>query len=428
MATALVVDDDIEFQKCMATMLRPQFDVVIAATAADALKRTVSHHPSLIFLDVRLPDLDGIDLAQKIRTTVNFESVPIVLFTGNVDSHVREAARWMLHTSLLKKPCNRAAIERAVAIASRDRVRCGPPDSDSAAGRQTSEIRLDDDPDVPVGPVVYQNHSRMVDDIPIANASPPADGLHPPIDFLSSLISDVCHDARSSLFVLSEFTSQVADGLGGDEHAERREMLRIVQDRATELRVLFDYLHIARKLQHQSGFPCEELTSLSELMDAVAIDCAQLVHRKTCTCEFSVDDGSYCVPGNVELLKSVLLALFSDVLSVAQSSSTILVSACLVSEANSLAPVVQIDVRAPLAESGTDPISQSGDWAAVIGRDRHAAKSELATAIIEQLGGNVLFTQRQGRLSVRATLPLCLDENVNQDFEGECDVATYPGD
>ena len=428
MATALVVDDDIEFQKCMSTMLQPQFDVVIAATGADALKCTVSHHPSLIFLDVRLPDLDGIDLAQKIRTTVDFESVPIVLFTGNVDSHVSEAARWMLHTSLLKKPCNRAAIERAVAIASRDQPPCGIRDSEGVAESHASASPASDEPDIPLEPVVIRSHARMVDDILIAAAAPPADGRHPPDDLLSSLISDVCHDARSTLFVLSEFASQVADDLDGGQHTERREMLRVVQDRATELRVLFDYLHVARRLQHQCGTAWDESTSLSELMETVAVDCSQMVHRKTCTFEFSADGGTACVPGNVESLKSALLALFSDVLSVAQSSSSILLSASSDSEADSRFPAARIEVRAPVVESGTDSISQSSDWAAVIGADRRAAKSELATAIIEQLGGNVLFTRRHGQFSAKATLPLFLAEKVNRDSEGGCDDATYPGD
>jgi two-component system response regulator len=45
----------------------------------------LNHRPQLIFLDLRLPKLDGLDLLKKIKSHSKAKEIPIVILTGSKD-------------------------------------------------------------------------------------------------------------------------------------------------------------------------------------------------------------------------------------------------------------------------------------------------------------------------------------------------------
>jgi DNA-binding response OmpR family regulator len=55
------------------------FGVSVASTGNEAIARTVQEHPALIVLDLALPDIDGIDVCQRIRQR---SDVPILMLTA----------------------------------------------------------------------------------------------------------------------------------------------------------------------------------------------------------------------------------------------------------------------------------------------------------------------------------------------------------
>lgn len=67
-ARVLVVDDHPGFRAAArALLVADGFDVVAeAGTAAGALEAVRLHRPDLVLLDIRLPDVDGIDLAEEL--------------------------------------------------------------------------------------------------------------------------------------------------------------------------------------------------------------------------------------------------------------------------------------------------------------------------------------------------------------------------
>jgi len=93
-------------------------DVVYDGEAAVA--QAEAHHPDLIFLNLRMPRLDGIAAAKKIGAR---RRVPIIVVTGHVDPPLIARARKAGVTSHLIKPVGREDLERAIALAlGRDRV------------------------------------------------------------------------------------------------------------------------------------------------------------------------------------------------------------------------------------------------------------------------------------------------------------------
>jgi len=77
----LVVDDEPSILDAVATTLRYEgFVVDEARTGREALSSIQLDPPALIVLDVMLPDLDGVELTRRLRSSGN--DVPIMLLTA----------------------------------------------------------------------------------------------------------------------------------------------------------------------------------------------------------------------------------------------------------------------------------------------------------------------------------------------------------
>ena len=81
----LVVDDEHDFLHLMKVILersRMPVDVHLVASGAEALEWMTLHLPDLILLDVMMPDMDGLDLCQRLRSDVRTTFIPILMLTA----------------------------------------------------------------------------------------------------------------------------------------------------------------------------------------------------------------------------------------------------------------------------------------------------------------------------------------------------------
>jgi two-component system OmpR family response regulator len=77
----LVVDDEPNITSLVATALRYEgFDVATAGNGREALSQVSSYRPHLVVLDVMLPDLDGFEVAKRLRQDAH--RVPILFLTA----------------------------------------------------------------------------------------------------------------------------------------------------------------------------------------------------------------------------------------------------------------------------------------------------------------------------------------------------------
>lgn len=90
MPKVLIIDDSDAVLATLETVLvRADYEVVVADTGAEGLARARSARPDLILLDWVLPDADGAELLQRIRT---FSDVPCIMITGrDAPEHCVEA-------------------------------------------------------------------------------------------------------------------------------------------------------------------------------------------------------------------------------------------------------------------------------------------------------------------------------------------------
>jgi CheY-like chemotaxis protein len=80
----LVVDDDPFIRKLVATTLEDvsKFELYEAADGVEALEIAEREQPAIIFLDVDMPRLDGIDACRQLRANPATSDVTIVILTA----------------------------------------------------------------------------------------------------------------------------------------------------------------------------------------------------------------------------------------------------------------------------------------------------------------------------------------------------------
>ena len=76
----LVVEDDAPVRNLITTTLKAHdYRFVTAETGEGGIMETASHNPDVILLDLGLPDIDGVDVIQRIRSWSN---VPIIVISA----------------------------------------------------------------------------------------------------------------------------------------------------------------------------------------------------------------------------------------------------------------------------------------------------------------------------------------------------------
>jgi two-component system, OmpR family, alkaline phosphatase synthesis response regulator PhoP len=88
--TIVVADDSMTILAMTSSRLeRAGYDIVTATRGDDALRLVQETRPRLVLLDVEMPGLDGVEVAQHIRADESLAGVFIVLLTSlSEESHV----------------------------------------------------------------------------------------------------------------------------------------------------------------------------------------------------------------------------------------------------------------------------------------------------------------------------------------------------
>ena len=111
--TILAVDDECSQLEDLARLLRscaPVHEVECAIDGHDALTKASATEYDAIFLDVRMPDLDGVELGRVLR---RFAFPPQLVFVSAYDSAAVDA--FELHAiDYLRKPVSRRRVEEAL--------------------------------------------------------------------------------------------------------------------------------------------------------------------------------------------------------------------------------------------------------------------------------------------------------------------------
>ncbi len=80
--TLLVVEDDPDVAEMLnAYFLVQGYEVIVVNGGEDAVKVCRANRPDLVILDIRLPDIDGYEVAHRLRGNRRTEDIPIIFLT-----------------------------------------------------------------------------------------------------------------------------------------------------------------------------------------------------------------------------------------------------------------------------------------------------------------------------------------------------------
>ena len=101
----MVVEDDLVNQRVAAMMLeRLGVEMVLVDNGLEAVDRAVREPWDVVLVDLRLPDIDGLETARRIRRRLEGRPLAIVALTANARPEDEEACRQAGMDGFLAKP------------------------------------------------------------------------------------------------------------------------------------------------------------------------------------------------------------------------------------------------------------------------------------------------------------------------------------
>lgn len=107
----MIVDDSNTIRKSAEMFLsRANFNVVTVEDGLECLTKVEEENPSLIFLDVVMPKIDGLQVCQIIRRNIKFKDTPIVILSSKSTEFDKARGLMMGATDYLTKPFTKEEI------------------------------------------------------------------------------------------------------------------------------------------------------------------------------------------------------------------------------------------------------------------------------------------------------------------------------
>jgi len=101
----LVVDDEPDILKVVRFRLKATgYDVITAENGQKALDLMEKQKPDLIFVDLRMPVLDGYGLCRRLKADDELKNIPIVLLSASSGGTIAEKAEELKADDYLVKP------------------------------------------------------------------------------------------------------------------------------------------------------------------------------------------------------------------------------------------------------------------------------------------------------------------------------------
>ena len=121
MAKVLAVDDDPRVRRFVTQVLEDGgHEVEAVEDAESAIVQLLSGRPDLFLLDINLPGMHGLALAQKLKESRGTQSIPVVILSARTDPRDKVAAYASGALTYLEKPFKKAdlldAIKTALAL------------------------------------------------------------------------------------------------------------------------------------------------------------------------------------------------------------------------------------------------------------------------------------------------------------------------
>ncbi len=113
--TILVIDDDLDTLRLVGLMLQRQgYQISAATNGQQGLEKAFEEKPSLILLDIMMPDMDGYEVARRLRKNPITVNIPILMFTAKTQLDDKVAGFEVGADDYLTKPTHPSELQSHV--------------------------------------------------------------------------------------------------------------------------------------------------------------------------------------------------------------------------------------------------------------------------------------------------------------------------
>jgi DNA-binding response OmpR family regulator len=83
-SSILIVDDSDVIRQLLKNIVSSyNFDVITCQDGLEGIQKAIEYKPSLIFLDLLMPNFDGLKMLQVIKVIDNLKHIPVIVISGN---------------------------------------------------------------------------------------------------------------------------------------------------------------------------------------------------------------------------------------------------------------------------------------------------------------------------------------------------------
>jgi DNA-binding response OmpR family regulator len=101
----LIIDDDEALVEALSRRLAQQgFETISASSGEEGLRRAKCDSPTLIVLDIRLPDASGLDVCQQLVDSAKTCDIPVIILSGMERPDIIRRCRTAGCQYFLRKP------------------------------------------------------------------------------------------------------------------------------------------------------------------------------------------------------------------------------------------------------------------------------------------------------------------------------------
>jgi two-component system, sensor histidine kinase and response regulator len=216
----LLVDDKTENLLALESILEaPGYSLVRALSGQDALLALLSQDYAVIVLDVQMPGMSGIELAQIIRSRKKTQHIPILFLTAHGDESAI-AGYQAGGVDFLTKPIQPAILRSKVAVFA-DLFRKNNALKAEVEERRQAEQRIGQ---------LNKELSERIEELAAANSE------------LESFSYTVSHDLRAPLRQVSGFIALLQESLAERQNEQDAEYIALVQHAVSRMGQLIDDL------------------------------------------------------------------------------------------------------------------------------------------------------------------------------------------
>lgn len=103
----LIADDDVDLSRLLKDLLRMEgYCIEEARDGFQCFEKARSLKPFVIFMDIDMPIMNGLDACEKIKNDVETKDIPIIILSASARDEDRRKAKAYGVSHFLSKPVN----------------------------------------------------------------------------------------------------------------------------------------------------------------------------------------------------------------------------------------------------------------------------------------------------------------------------------